>query len=266
MKLKILVIGDIVGQPGRKILQDKLHTFIEDEKIGFCIANGENSAGGSGITGEVASSLFSSGIDVITMGDHVWKKKDIIPLLENEPRLLRPENYSPLACGRGTVVANTRSGEPVGVINLLGRVFMNPVDCPFRVVDQILKEITRKTRTIIVDLHAEATSEKVAMGWYLNGRVSMVFGTHTHVQTADERILSNGTAYITDLGMTGAHESILGRSITPVLKAITTQMPERFDVASKDVRICGAVITVDTATGKAIDIKRVVIRENESIW
>ncbi len=265
MKLKILAIGDIVGQPGRKILQDKLPTFIKDEKIDFCIANGENSAGGSGITEEVTSSLFSSGVDVITMGDHVWKKKEIIPMLENELRLLRPENYSPLASGRGMVVVNTKNGEPVGVINLLGRVFMKPIDCPFRIVDQILKEFPDKARIIIVDLHAEATSEKVAMGWYLNGRVSAVVGTHTHVQTADERILPNGTAYITDLGMTGSHESVLGRSIPPVLKAITTQMPERFDVAKKDVRICGVAITVDSTTGKALDIKRIVIRENGSV-
>jgi hypothetical protein len=265
MKLKILAIGDIVGQPGRKILQDKLLTFIRDEEIDFCIANGENSAGGSGITGEVVSTLFSSGVDVITMGDHVWKKKEVIPILENELRLLRPENYSPLACGRGTVVINTKKGEPIGVINILGRVFMKPVDCPFRTVDQILKEFSSKTRIVIVDLHAEATSEKIAMGWYLNGRVSAVVGTHTHVQTADERVLSNGTAYITDLGMTGSHESVLGRSISPVLKAITTQMPERFDVAKKDVRICGVIITVDSSTGKSLDIKRIVIRENEAV-
>ncbi|HHT9125091.1 MAG TPA: TIGR00282 family metallophosphoesterase [Candidatus Brocadiia bacterium] len=263
MKLKILAIGDIVGRPGRQILQDKLPTFIKDEKIDFCIANGENSAGGSGITGEVASSLLSFGVDVITMGDHVWKKKEVVPLLENERRLLRPENYSPLARGRGIVAINSKCGEPIGVINLLGRVFMKPIDCPFRVVDQVLKEFSGKTRVIIVDLHAEATSEKIAMGWYLNGRVSAVVGTHTHVQTADERILPNGTAYITDLGMTGSHESILGRSISPVLKAIVTQMPERFDVAERDVRICGVVISVDSSTGKAQDIKRIVVRENE---
>lgn len=262
MKLNILVLGDIVGQPGRSIVEKKLPALIKEEGIDFVIANAENAAGGSGITADVAKRLFASGLDVITTGDHVWKKKEIVNVLETETRILRPANYSPLAKGRGWAVVANRSGQAIGIINLLGRVFMPPIDCPFRTVDQILREVTKKTQIIIVDIHAEATSEKVAMGWYLDGRVSAVVGTHTHVQTADERLLPGNTAYITDLGMTGPHHSILGRNKEHVLKFITTQMPTRFEVADKDVRMNGVVITVDASTGRAEGIKRLVVHEN----
>ncbi|MBI5308492.1 MAG: TIGR00282 family metallophosphoesterase, partial [Planctomycetes bacterium] len=236
MKIGVFVIGDIVGKPGRLILKDKLKPFMLKEEIQFCIANGENAAGGAGITGEIADELFSYGIDVITTGDHVWDKKEIIPVLQKNKGILRPANYSPLSIGKGYVVKNSNVGAPIGVINLLGRVFMKPIDCPFRAADEILKVLTPETNVVFVDMHAEATSEKMALGRYLDGRVSAIFGTHTHVATADEKILPNGTAFISDLGMTGPHDSILGRKVDCVLKAILTQMPTKFEIAEKDVR------------------------------
>src|SRR5574341_878720 len=257
MKINVLVIGDIVGKPGRVILKDKLRLFIDKENIHFCIANGENAASGAGITEEIAEELFSYGIYVIIIGDHVCDKKEILHALETNRNILRPANYSPLALGKGYVVKNSKLGNPIGVINLLGRVFMKPIDCPFRTVDEILKSISKETKIIFVDIHAEATSEKIAMGWYLDGKVSAVVGTHTHVPTADEKILPKGTAFISDLGMTGPHESILGRRIECVLKAIVTQMPTRFDVAEKDIRINGVKVVVDSQTGKADNIERI---------
>lgn len=261
MKLNVFAIGDIVGKPGRIILKDKLKGFIDREDIHFCIANGENAAAGAGITEDIAAELFSYGVDVITTGDHVWDKKEVLHALETNKNIIRPGNYSPLAIGKGYVVKKSRHGEPMGVINLLGRVFMKPIDCPFRAVDEILKSVSREANVIFVDMHGEATSEKMAMGRYLDGRVSAVFGTHTHVPTADEQILPKGTAFISDLGMTGPHESILGRKIECVLKAVLTQMPTRFDVAENDVRINGIQVVVDSQTGKAESIKRVEIRE-----
>ncbi|MEE9604710.1 MAG: TIGR00282 family metallophosphoesterase [Candidatus Scalindua sp.] len=262
MQLNILAIGDIVGQPGRKILEKKLQSFIKEQNIDFCIANGENAAGGSGITVGIANKLFSYDINVITMGDHVWKRKEIYDSLQSEERLLRPANYSPLAYGKGHVALKTKTGHTVGIINLLGRVFMKPIDCPFRAADLAIEELSKLTNIIIVDIHAEATSEKIAMGWYLDGKVSAVVGTHTHVQTADEKIFPKGTGYITDLGMTGPHESILGRRVDCVLKSIVTQVPVRYDIAEKDVRIEGVIISVNGETGKTENIKRVKITEN----
>lgn len=265
MKLNILVLGDIVGQPGRAIVENRLPALIKEKKIDFAIANAENAADGSGITPDVVKRLFASGLDAITTGDHVWRKKEAIQVLETDTRVLRPANYSPLAKGRGWVVIKNHLQPDIAVINLLGRVFMSPIDCPFRVVDRILEDVSRKTQIIIVDIHAEATSEKVAMGWYLDGRVSAVVGTHTHVQTADERVLPGSTAYITDLGMTGPYHSVLGRNKDHVLKFIVTQMPTRFEVAEKDVRMSGAIITVDAPTGKALGIERLVVCENNGI-
>lgn len=264
MQLNILTIGDIVGQPGRKILEKKLKDFIKEQNIDFCIANAENAAGGSGLTVNIAKKLFSYGVDAITMGDHVWKRKEIYDLLQSDQRLLRPANYSPLAHGRGYVAIETKEGFFIGIINLLGRVFMKPVDCPFRAADAAIEELSKLTNIIIVDMHAEATSEKIAMGWYLDGRVSAVVGTHTHVQTSDEKILPKGTGYITDLGMTGPHESILGRNVDRVLKSIVTQVPTRYDIAENDLHIEGVVITVNKETGKAEGIKRVRITENDN--
>ncbi|MCQ4574762.1 MAG: TIGR00282 family metallophosphoesterase [Candidatus Brocadiales bacterium] len=262
MKFNVLVLGDVVGQPGRDIIENRLPALLKEEKIDFAVANAENAAGGSGITQDAARQLFASGLNVLTTGDHVWKKKEAIPVLETESRILRPANYSPLAKGRGWVVVKTHLGPDIAIINLLGRVFMSPIDCPFRAVDRILKEVSGRAQIIIVDIHAEATSEKVAMGWYLDGRVSAVVGTHTHIQTADERVLPESTAYITDLGMTGPYHSVLGRNKDHVLKFITTQMPTRFEVAKEDVRMSGVIITVDASTGKAEGIKRLVVHEN----
>ncbi len=262
MQLNILAIGDIVGQPGRKILSEKLKNFIKEQNIDFCIANAENAAGGSGITVDIARKLFSYDVNAITMGDHVWKRKEIYESLQSEQRLLRPANYSPLAHGRGYAAIKTKGGYFIGIINLLGRVFMKPIDCPFRAADAAVEELSRLTNIIIVDMHAEATSEKIAMGWYLDGRVSAVVGTHTHVQTSDEKILPKGTGYITDLGMTGPHESILGRKIDRVLKSIVTQVPAHYDIAENDLRIEGVIITVNRETGKTEKIKRIKITEN----
>lgn len=263
MKIGVFIIGDIVGKPGRLIIKDKLKPFMLKEEIQFCIANGENAAGGAGITGEIAEELFSYGIDVITTGDHVWDKKEIIPVLQKNRSILRPANYSPLSVGKGYVVKTSNVGTPIGVINLLGRVFMKPIDCPFRAADEVLKILTPETNVIFVDMHAEATSEKIALGYYLDGRVSAIVGTHTHVPTADEKILPNGTAFISDLGMTGPHDSILGRKTDCVLRAILTQMPTKFDIAEKDVRINGAKIVVDTKTGRAESIRRIEIKEGD---
>ena len=264
MLLNILAIGDIVGQPGRKILEKKLNGFIKEYNIDFCIANAENAAGGSGLTVNIAKKLFSYGVNVITMGDHVWKRKEIYDSLQSEQRILRPANYSPLAHGRGYVAIKTEEDYVVGIINLLGRTFMKPIDCPFRAADTAVEELSKQTNIIVVDMHAEATSEKIAMGWYLDGRVSAVVGTHTHVQTSDEKILPKGTGYITDLGMTGPHESILGRNIDRVLKSIVTQVPTRYDIAENDLHIEGVVITVNKGTGNAEKIKRVRVTENDN--
>src|SRR3990172_11850876 len=257
MQINILAIGDIVGQPGRKILEKKLRNFIKEQNIDFCIANAENAAGGSGITVDIAKKLFSYDVNAITMGDHVWKRKEIYDSLQSEQRLLRPANYSPLAHGRGYVAIKTKGGHSIGIINLLGRIFMKPADCPFRAADAAVKELSKLTNIIIVDMHAEATSEKIAMGWYLDGRVSAVVGTHTHVQTSDEKILPKGTAYITDVGMVGPRDSILGRNIDCVLKSIVTQVPTRYDIAEKDIRIEGVAITINKETGKAEKIKKI---------
>ena len=263
MRIKVLTIGDIVGKPGRKILLDKLPRLIETWSLAFVIANGENVAGGSGITPETMEEMLKAGVDCITSGDHVWKKKEIVPVLSKDHRLLRPENYGERAAGSGVGLYKTRTGHEIGVVNLLGRVFMKPCDCPFKAVEKAVTSLSLKAKMIFVDVHAEATSEKVAMGWMLDGRVSAVYGTHTHIQTADERVLPKGTAYITDLGMTGPYESVLGRETERVLHAILTQMPCTFDVARGDVRLCGALVTVDTDTGRAFEIQRVAVRETD---
>jgi len=257
--VKVVLLGDIVGKPGRRIIADKLPALKTDLEAEFCIANCENAAGGSGVTPEIVEELLRAGADVLTSGDHVWKRKEIIPYFAENPRILRPANYGDAAAGAGAGVFDLPGGEKIGVLNLVGRVFMNPADCPFKAADEEINRIKTQTNIIFVDMHCEATSEKVAMGWYLDGRVSAVFGTHTHVQTADERILPNGTAYITDLGMTGPCDSILGRRKDRVLQAILTQMPTAFDVAKGDVRMCGAVVTVDRKTGLALEIERLTV-------
>lgn len=256
--MRILFIGDIVGRPGREIIQNVLWSVREREKIDMVIANGENAAGGSGLTPEIAEKFFRDGIDVLTSGDHIWKKKEIYGFLEKTERVIRPLNYPKGVPGKGaTVIETAKGGVKVGIINLIGRVFMSPMDCPFERVGQVLEELKGRTSIIIVDMHAEATSEKIAMGWYLNGAVSAVLGTHTHIQTADEKILSEGTAYITDCGMTGPYDSVIGRNKQEILTRFLTQMPVRFEMATDDVEMHGVIIEVDVKTGKALNIRRI---------
>jgi len=255
--VKILFIGDIVGEPGRKAVHSILPRLRDEHALDFVIANGENSAGGNGITPQIAGELFSSGVDVITSGDHLWDQKTVVDLLEREPRFLRPLNYPTTVPGHGAHVFQVRKLPPVGVMNVQGRVFMPPMDNPFTSADDAVGRLREKTKIIFVDFHGEATSEKIAFGRFLDGRVSAVVGTHTHVQTADEQILANGTAYLSDAGFTGPHDGVLGRELEPVLRKFRTGMPQRFDVAQRNVKLHGAVIRVDDATGKATSIQRV---------
>lgn len=255
--MNILFIADIVGKPGRRAVEGIIPDLVARHQLQLCIANGENAAGGFGLTEGVVAELCKNGIDVITSGNHLWDKKEIIPLLNEASCLLRPANYPPQVPGCGSAVFRTSSDVPVGVLNLQGRVFMREIDCPFRVADRELENLRKMAKIIIVDLHAEATSEKMAMGWYLDGRVSAVIGTHTHVQTADECILPGGTAYITDAGMTGPHDSVIGVKKEAVLERFLTQLPTRFETATSNVKLCGVVIEVDEDSGKAQAIQRV---------
>lgn len=255
--MNILFIGDIVGEPGRRAVEKLIPKIKKRENIEFVIANGENVAGGSGITGPLADELFERGVDVITSGDHIWKRKEIAEKLDSDRRLLRPANYPPNVPGFGSSVVSSESGVDVGVINLIGRVFMQPLECPFRAAKEILDKMKGKARVIIVDMHAEATSEKIALGWYLDGMVSAIVGTHTHVQTADEKVLPGGTAFISDAGMTGPFDGVIGRKKEQILTRFITQMPARFEMAEGDIQLHGVVIDIDEKTGKANSIKRV---------
>jgi len=257
------MLGDVVGKPGRRILRERLRNTLDRLGAAFCVINAENAAGGSGITAATANEIFDAGANVITTGDHVWKQREAVTLLEKDHRILRPLNMGPGAVGMGYGAFEAAGGVTVGVVNLLGRVFMDPRDCPFRAVAAILGELSAQADVILVDMHCEATSEKIAMGWFLDGKVSGVVGTHTHVQTSDERVLPKGTAYITDLGMTGPHDSVLGRRTDRVLEAVVSGMPKPFDVAKGDVRMCGVLISVDSGTGKASAIERIVVAEDE---
>ncbi len=255
--MKILVIGDVVGKPGRDILAEKLRGLRESEKIDFVVANAENAAGGSGITPIIADELYGSGIDVITSGDHIWKKREIYEYLDHTDRLLRPLNYPKGAPGKGSTIIEIKNKIKVGVINLIGRVFMDALDCPFVRGMEEVERIRKITPVIIVDIHAEATSEKVALGWYFDGKISAIIGTHTHVQTADEKVLPGGTAYLTDSGMTGPVDSVIGRKKEQIIERFITQLPTRFEMATGDSEINGAIIDIDPETGKANYIKRV---------
>jgi 2',3'-cyclic-nucleotide 2'-phosphodiesterase len=254
--MRILFIGDIVGSPGREIVAKHLAEIVARERADLVIINGENSAAGFGITPKIADELLALGADVITGGNHSWDKKEIQEYIPNEPRLLRPANF-PKSPGRGLYVGTSRDGVRYAVLNLQGRVFMTQLDCPFRTADAELAKIPSDVKVIFVDMHAEATSEKQAMGWHLDGRVSVVVGTHTHVATADERVLPNGTAFITDVGMTGPHESVIGMDRAAMVKRFLDSMPTRFEVALGDVRINGILADVDEATGRARSIARV---------
>lgn len=254
--LKILFIGDIVGQPGRRILKVLLKEIIENEKIDFVIANGENAAGGFGLTYEVCQELLALGIDVITLGNHTWDNRDIYNVLERERRVIRPLNYPSGTPGEGFYITETSKGDPIGVINLLGQVFLDSLCCPFRMAEEYLDHIHRKTKVVIVDIHAEATSEKMALGWYLDGKVTAVIGTHTHIPTADERILPKGTGYITDAGMTGPVDSVLGIKPELVITRFLTKRPVRFEVASGLIQLNGVVLEVNES-GFTVKINRI---------
>ena len=261
--MKILFIGDIFGKPGREIVRRGLPALIDRHQIDFVIANGENSAAGFGITGDIADVLFGYGIDVMTSGNHVWDKKEVLDYLPRQPKLLRPANFPAGVPGRGTYLGRTRTGEPVGVVNVMGRVFMTPLDDPFAVVLKEIEALRAKTRVIVVDFHAEATSEKVAMAWHLDGRATAVLGTHTHVQTADERILPKGTAFMTDVGMTGPHDSIIGVTVDAALGRFLNAMPARFEAAGGPGRLNAVLITADASTGKATHIDRLNMSHQE---
>jgi hypothetical protein len=259
--MRILFIGDVVGKPGRDVVRRQIPRIKKEENISAVIVNGENAAGGSGLTEKVVRGFFDAAVDIITSGDHIWKKREIYSFLDQTDRLIRPLNYPLGAPGRGYTVIGLSSGIKLGVINLIGRVFMDAVDCPFHAVGKAVREISKETPVIIVDMHAEATSEKVAMGWFLDGKVSAVLGTHTHVQTADEKILPAGTAYITDCGMTGPFDSVIGRVKENIIERFFTQLPTRFEVADKGLEAHGVIIDIDSETGKARDIKRVQIKD-----
>ncbi len=258
--MNILFVGDIFGRPGRKILKKKLPKLIEEYQIDLVLANGENAAGGFGITPSLVEEFLEMGINALSSGNHIWDRKEIIPFLENQnvsARLVRPANYPPGTPGKGLYLGETNGGVLYALTNLQGRVFMANIDCPFRTADALLETIPPETKVIITDFHAETTSEKQAMGWYLDGQVTAVLGTHTHVPTADERILPGGTAYITDLGMTGPYDSVIGVEKQAIIKRFLNQMHTRFEPAEKNVRLCGVLIKVDPETGRALKIQRI---------
>jgi metallophosphoesterase (TIGR00282 family) len=254
--VRILFIGDIVGKPGRELVKRGLGAIVEHEAIDFVIANAENAAAGFGVTREIGDHLLEWGVDVMTSGNHIWDKKEALDYIGTEPRLLRPANYPAGVPGNGSYLARTREGETIGVINIMGRVFMLNIDDPFAVVVREIEAMRQRTRTIFVDFHAEATSEKIAMGWHLDGRVSAVIGTHTHVQTADERILPKGTAYLTDVGMTGPHDSIIGVEIEPSLGRFLNALPAKFETATANPRLHAVIVETDPQTGRATEIER----------
>lgn len=255
--MRLLMIGDIVGKPGRRAVKQNLPGLVAQFSIDTVIANGENAAGGNGITRDVAQELFSSGVDVITMGNHVWNQKEIFNYINQETRIIRPANYPPGAPGRGCGVFSTKKGLDLGVINLSGRIFMQELDCPFRKANELVTELSNRVDVIFVDFHAEASSEKMAMGWHLDGRVTAVCGTHTHVQTADERILPGGTAYISDVGMTGPMNSVIGVKKELVIEKFITQMPRRFEVAEGLYQFNAVLVEIDDESRRAVSIERI---------
>ena len=265
MSLKILFIGDVVGAPGRKIVCQVLPRLIPRWGIGLVVCNAENAAGGSGLTVKCYEELVEAGVDVMTMGDHVYRKDEIFQVFDLTDNVVRAANFPPDSPGPELALVKARDGNLVAVFTVMGRTFMKPVDCPFRASERILDRIGRDTNVVIVDIHAEATSEKQLLARYLDGRVSAALGTHTHVATADEQILKNGTAYQTDVGMTGPHDSILGRRYDRVLSATLTCVPTHFDVATGDPRLNGALLTIDPETGHALSISRVSINQDEAL-
>src|SRR6476620_2346336 len=255
--MHILFIGDIFGKPGREIARRAVPALVEHRDIDFVIANVENSAAGFGVTGDIADTILSYGVDVMTSGNHVWDKKEVLDYIPRQAKLLRPANFPAGVPGRGSYVGRTRTGEPIGVLNLMGRIFMAPLDDPFALALKEVENLRARARIVFVDFHAEATSEKKAMGWHLDGRVTAVAGTHTHVQTADERVLPKGTAYITDAGMTGPHDSIIGVTIDAALGRFVSALPSKFEAATGGARLNAVIVTADPSTGKATSIERV---------
>lgn len=259
--MRILFIGDIFASPGRRIVADQLHTVVSTEYIDFIIANAENSAGGFGITPAIAEELLGLGLDVLTSGNHVWDKRELYEYLDRQPRLLRPANYVDDLPGRGMAVVRSKTGVEVAVMNLQGRTYMANTDCPFRKADCLLASLDPAVKVRFVDFHAEITSEKMAMGWYLDGRVSAVVGTHTHIPTADTRILSGGTAYQTDCGMTGPYNSVIGVDKEVVIRRFLTGLPVRMEAARGGVELHAVIVDVDEQTGKATDVRRWSVKE-----
>lgn len=255
--MKLLFIGDIVGEPGRRAVRELIPKLRDRHHLDMVIANGENAAGGSGITVATAAELFASGIDIMTSGDHLWDQKEVTVLLQSEPRFVRPLNYPVGVIGQGSAIWRSEKLPPVAVLNLQGRTFMPPMENPFTLAQTEVEQLRKTTAIILVDIHAEATSEKIALARMLDGHVSAVIGTHTHVQTADEQIFPGGTAFLTDAGFTGPHESVLGRDIAPVLQRFLLGTPQRFTVASERILLQGAVVEIDDATGRAIKIERI---------
>lgn len=253
--MRILFLGDIVGHKGRDCLKHLLRDLMREKNISYVVANGENAAGGSGITQRCAQDLYEAGVDAITMGDHLWKQKDVIHLLENDPHFFRPLNYPSGTPGHGFGCITKDSLPPLGIINMQGRTFMAPLENPFNAIESAVDCLREKTNLILVDFHAEATSEKIAMGWLLDGKVSLVVGTHTHVQTSDCRILPRGTGYLTDAGFCGPHESVIGREIEPVIAGFKSMRPNRFPVATGDVRMQGVLVEVEESSGQARSIE-----------
>src|SRR3954463_5044076 len=261
--MRILFIGDIVGRPGRELVRQGLQAIVEYHQVDLVIANAENSAAGFGITREIGEQLVHLGGDVRTSGNHIWDKREALDYIATEPRLLRPANYPAGAPGNGSYLARTRDGVSVGVVNVMGRVFMLNIDDPFQVVLREIEALKTRTRIVFVDFHAEATSEKIAMGWHLDGRVTAVVGTHTHVQTADERILPKGTAYLTDAGMPGPHDSIIGVDTQAALGRFLTALPARFETATENPRLNAVIVEADEQTGRATDIERLSLSADD---
>ncbi len=254
--MKVLFIGDIVGSPGRKAAASLIKNIISEYSLDFCVANAENAAGGSGITSVVARELIGIGIDALTLGNHTWSKREVLNFIDSDRNVLRPANFPPGTPGHGTAII-AKNGLKLGLLQLQGRIFMDSIDCPFRVADKELVPLKKETAAILVDMHAETTSEKCAMAWHLDGRVSCVIGTHTHVQTADERILPCGTAFITDAGMTGPYEGIIGMDKDLIVRRFLTRMPEKFELAQGKTQFNAVVVEIDEKTGKSILIKRI---------
>jgi len=259
--MRILMLGDVVGRTGRKAVREFLPDLLREHRPNLVVANGENAAGGNGITPESAGELFANGIDILTMGNHVWDKKEAFALLEEDERIVRPANYPLDTPGRGYTLVKARDSLKeeikVGIINLSGRVFLSPLECPFRLGRSLAERLRPEAKIILVDFHAEATSEKVALGWYLDGWVSAVIGTHTHIQTADARVLPNGTAYITDVGMTGPRDSVLGVKTKLIIHKFLTQLPVRFEVASGSIQLEAILLEIDPATGRTVRLQRI---------